>query len=434
MHSTIIYSVLSLLTICHLSLSAPVSVADSKKLHSRVNLVRNPSYAEHGPSEYLHAAIKYNIKPTHPEALHYSEIVDEDRRLLRRDVTLGLEPLSLVKSGSGYISPVTVGAGANAQAFNVILDSGSADFWVFSDLMRQNLVGPHNIYHPKNSSSAVPTGQQWRIRYGDNSTATGVVYNDTLGIAGIMVPNQAVEAAVQVDQGSLNMEADGLLGLSLGSNTIGTGTTPTTLYNLFFGKNTSPQLTTSRVFTCALTRPNETGGFYTFGYIDQQLVNNQSIQYTPIVTAGNPNGYWTFQSDYFVINGQQVPRPGNMAFADTGTTLILVADDILPLIYAPLGGRYDPNVQGWVFPSTVTDAQVPTLGFPAGNNIVTLALTDIARGLVDENWIFGAIQSRGDFNFDIFGDVWLRNIYAIFDVMDGNDAQFGLVPRAPTAA
>jgi hypothetical protein len=249
-----------------------------------------------------------------------------------------------------------------------------------------------------------------------------------------MVPNQAVEAAVQVDQGSLNMEADGLLGLSLGSNTIGTGTTPTTLYNLFFGKNTSPQLTTSRVFTCALTRPNETGGFYTFGYIDQQLVNNRSIQYTPIVTAGNPNGYWTFQSDYFVINGQQVPRPGNMAFADTGTTLILVADDILPLIYAPLGGRYDPNVQGWVFPSTVTDAQVPALSFPAGNNIVTLALTDIARGLVDENWIFGAIQSRGDFNFDIFGDVWLRNIYAIFDVMDGNDAQFGLVPRASTAA
>lgn len=39
---------------------------------------------------------------------------------------------------------------------------------------------------------------------------------------------------------------------------------------------------------------------------------------------------------------------------------------------------------------------------------------------------FGGIQSRGDLHFDIFGDTFLKNVYAIFDV--GRN-RFGCVQR-----
>jgi hypothetical protein len=131
-----------------------------------------------------------------------------------------------------------------------------------------------------------------------------------------------------------------------------------------------------------------------------------------------------------MIDGKNISRPRNTAFADTGTTLILVADELLPAIYEPMGGFYDKENQGWIFPANVPLSKVPTVALPAGNALVTLEKQDLAF-VSNGSWVFGSIQSRGDSPYDTFGDFWLRNIYAIWDYgMTKDGLRFGVVPRS----
>ena len=47
----------------------------------------------------------------------------------------------------------------------------------------------------------------------------------------------------------------------------------------------------------------------------------------------------------------------------------------------------------------------------------------------------GSIQSGGNITDNgqyIYGDFWLRNVYAIFDLADGENFRFGFVPRNST--
>ena len=133
------------------------------------------------------------------------------------------------------------------------------------------------IYDPSTSSSAIPLNLDWSITYDDQSSASGVVYSDTISIEGIIINGQAVEAASDVTGVLLEAPIDGILGMSLfPAQTSGE---PSVLVNLV---NHGLQ---SELFTAKLTREDETNvaGFYTFGYIDSQTVGDQIIQYADII-------------------------------------------------------------------------------------------------------------------------------------------------------
>lgn len=405
---TVLYSILCLLAVFGVSFSIPIQPVDLTG--HRFELVRR-GHQPHGPSEYRRSMLKYNITPTHPRALPLHEL------LARRDDSNEDVPAILGETGTAYKSPITIGS----QQFFLDFDTGSPDLWVYSSFMDPPPPGPHTIYDPTNSTTATPTNETWEISYNDGSEASGIVFEDTIELGGIKIENQAVGAAVTLSGSILNLESDGLLGLSPGLNTIIPGNVPTALQNLA----NSSQLE-SRLFTCELTRPGEPIGFFTFGFIDSTLLGSNTPEYTPVDPE---NGYWEFSSDFFVINGKRIARPSNTAIADTGTTLILVSDDILPIIYEPLGGFFDADAQGWIFPADVEDSQIPTVVLPAGDAMVTLDKQDL--GFVGNGtFVFGSIQSRGDNELDTFGDYWLRNVYAIWDFGTTDEGlRFGVVPR-----
>ena len=292
--------------------------------------------------------LKYNITPTHPQALSLRE------RLARRSTSSVEVPTTIGQTGSAYKAPITIGS----QQYLLDFDTGSPDLWVYSSFMDAPPPGSHQIYDPRNSTTAKVTDKTWGISYGDGSEAYGIVFEDTVEIGGITIKNQAVEAAVIVSGKVLQLESDGLLGLSPGPNTITPGHVPTTLQNLA----ASPQLQ-SKLFTCALTRPGEPNGFYTFGFIDSTLLGSNTPEYTSVDPK---HGYWEFSSEFILINGKRIPRPSNTAFADTGSTIIMVSDDILPSIYEPLGGFFDADAQGWIFPANVPESKIPQLFYQLG--------------------------------------------------------------------
>lgn len=234
-----------LFAIYHLAISISRPNFSSFEKLGKVNLIKNPSHVDHGSLGYVRTMKKYNIAPTHPGALLYHEIVFPDLRLLRRDVTLGLTGASLTPDTAQYLSSVSIGDGDNAKTFSVVFDSGSADFWLFSNLMGEDVVqmlnGTQLLYDPLNPTTAIATGQTFNISYDDGSHSDGIVFRDTVTIGGIVIENQTVEAAVQVND-FLRIAVDdiyGVLGLSPLSmnNTSRPGKTPDLLTNLFFGES-----------------------------------------------------------------------------------------------------------------------------------------------------------------------------------------------------
>jgi Eukaryotic aspartyl protease len=72
----------------------------------------------------------------------------------------------------------------------------------------------HTIYNPANSSTAKTATGTWKISYGDGSSASGDVHDDTITVGDIVVPGQAIELAKTLSSSFLQDDSDGLLGVS----------------------------------------------------------------------------------------------------------------------------------------------------------------------------------------------------------------------------
>lgn len=64
-------------------------------------------------------------------------------------------------------------------------------------------------------------GSTWKIQYGDQSSASGIVGTDVVNLGGLTIKDQAIELASNVSAQFVESPGDGLLGLAMGSiNTV----------------------------------------------------------------------------------------------------------------------------------------------------------------------------------------------------------------------
>lgn len=91
---------------------------------------------------------------------------------------------------------------------------------------------------------------------------------------------------------------------------------------------------------------------------------------------------------------------------------------------------YDSSQQGWTFPSSTSTSDLPVVTVAIGDTQFTINPENLAFADAGNGMVYGGIQSRGTMTFDIYGDVVLKSIYAIFD--QGNQ-RFGAVQRASGA-
>jgi hypothetical protein len=282
----------------------------------------------------------------------------------------------------------------------------------------QNVSGDHNLFDPKKSSTfKKATGKSWKIQYGDGSSASGDVGTDLVTIGGLKVENQAVELAktlaAQFSQGT----GDGLLGLAFPQiNTITTAGTPdpqpTPVANMITQGDIPKE---AELFTSAFysSRDDDAKSFYTFGYIDQDLVtaSGEDISWTDIDSS---QGFWQFPSKTATINGQTIDQGDNLAIADTGTTLALVSDQVCDALYKAIpGATYSSEYQGYIVPNTVTANDLPDFSVAIGDKEFVIQKEDLIFAPADDNNWYGGVQSRGDMTFDILGDTFLKSVYAV---------------------
>ena len=277
----------------------------------------------------------------------------------------------------------------------------------------------HSVYNPTKSSTYKATkGASWKISYGDNSSASGTVGTDNVDIGGLNIKAQTIELANKLSAEFQTGVGDGLLGLAFGSiNTVTPGPAKTPVENMIAQQDIPA---TQELFTAYLgsykdaNDPDKGESFYTFGYIDQDVLKTAGVTepyYTPV---DNSQGFWSFSSTSATVNGKTIDQSGNTAIADTGTTLALVSDATCKAIYDAIpGSTYDNNQQGYTFPSDTTADQLPVVTFAVGDQQFTVQKEDLAFADAGNNMVYGGIQSRGDMSFDILGDTFLKSIYAV---------------------
>jgi len=179
------------------------------------------------------------------------------------------------------------------------------------------------------------------------------------------------------------------------------------------------------IFTVKLDK-GDSGGFYTFGHVNTGVLPRGVDIWTTYVNA--TNGWWEFDSRAIMIGKKELPRPaGNTAIADTGTTLILLDDATVYSVYSTVRGAVlDHTAGGWILPS---DANPPDIYFACGDRYFGIPGEDLKfSSAANKGYMYGAIQSRGSNKQDIFGDVFLKRVYAVFDAR-ANSPRIGFGQR-----
>ncbi|KAL8896820.1 MAG: hypothetical protein Q9207_007524 [Kuettlingeria erythrocarpa] len=271
---------------------------------------------------------------------------------------------------SQYLTPVTIGG----QQLNLDFDTGSSDF-----------------------------------------SSSGVVYTDTVTIGQTSFAGQAVELATQVsDQFSRDGDNDGLLGLAFDS----INTVKPTAQKTFF-TNVIPSLS-NPLFTVDLRKGAP--GTYDFGFVDD-------AKHTGVVTyvnADSSQGFWTFTSSGYSIGSGALSRSSIRGIADTGTTLLYLPDSIVNAYYRTVqGAKNDQQQGGYTYPCA---AQLPSISFKIGSYTAVVPGNYITYAPVDSSGrtCFGGLQSSTGIGINIFGDIFLKSQFVVF--------QGGSSPRLGFAA
>ncbi|KAK2755037.1 Type I transmembrane sorting receptor [Arachnomyces sp. PD_36] len=309
-----------------------------------------------------------------------------------------------------YLTPVDIGG----TTLNLDFDTGSADLWVFSSELPAEQQKGHSVYTASNSS-ALP-GYSWEIKYGDGSGASGNVFHDTATVGGVAASGQAIEAAQKISQQFVqDKQNDGLLGLAFSSINTVKPKPQTTFFDTVKSQLDKPLF--------AVTLKHNKPGSYDFGFIDKSKYTGE-LAYTDV---DNSQGFWMFTADSYSIGNQGGNGTSLQGIADTGTTLMMLPDKVVSAYYEQVNGaKSNPQAGGFVFDCS---AELPDFTLTIGDHdaVVPGDIIKYAPITPGSSTCFGGIQSNSGLGFSIFGDIFLKSQYTVFD---SEGPRLGFAPQA----
>lgn len=298
-----------------------------------------------------------------------------------------------------YLTPVDVGG----TTLHLDFDTGSADLWVFSSELPKSEQSGHDIYKPSGNASKIE-GASWQISYGDGSGASGDVYKDTVTVGGVTAQGQAVEAASKISQQfTEDKNNDGLLGLAFSSINTVSPKPQTTFFDTVKGQLDSPLF--------AVTLKYHAPGSYDFGYIDKKKFTGE-LAYADV---DNSKGFWQFTADGYSVGKGEAKKSPITAIADTGTTLVMLDDEIVSDYYKQVdGAKNDASAGGYVFDCS-TELPEFTIAIGDYKAVIPGKHINYAPLQSGSSTCVGGIQSNSGLGLSILGDVFLKSQYVVFD-------------------
>ncbi|GAM82180.1 hypothetical protein ANO11243_001590 [Dothideomycetidae sp. 11243] len=332
-----------------------------------------------------------------------------------------LAAVSIASPVEEYLVPMQL----QGKTFNLVLDTGSSDLWVFSNLQpanqQSNSHGNHTIYNT--ALGTRKAGLTYAVQYGDGSSSTGVVYSDKVTIGGVTVTSQAVEAATSVSAAFYNNSGvDGLLGMALNPlNTV----RPTQQNTWFDNAHT---LLAQPLYALSV-RKQEVGSL-DFGFINATKYVGK-LNYIN-VTPATGSGFWEFNVRRFAVNGTMHDSGSWFnSIVDSGTSLLYLPDTVVKTYYASVpSAAIDPSWGGYTFPCSVN---IPPMGIYIAGVKYSIPASLLNWEQINDTHCLGGLQSSAGLPFSILGDVFLKSVYVVFEQPATGAPRVGFAKQNPLA-
>ncbi|KAG1769878.1 acid protease [Suillus placidus] len=325
-------------------------------------------------------------------------------------------PATVPASNLAYVQYTTsVGVGSPPTYYNLVVDTGSSN----------TFVGTGTKY--VQTSTSIFTGEDVNVTYG-TGYFSGFEYLDQVMLApGFVITNQSIGDALSY----ADFEGvDGIVGVGpviLTEGTLSPSTNeliPTVMNNAL-----SQGLITEEVLGVSFapaTSYNDTNGALTYGGIDSSLYTGE-ITYTPVTPTYPAGYYWGINiTDATYGSAVTVIPTSTAGIVDTGTTLVLLADDFFEsYLRAIPGAKIDPSTGLMTVPATSV-SEIQTLNFTIDGTIFSM---DAAAQLIpiDQNTAWGLSKNKqygvvsylgtnsGEGLDFIIGQKFMEKYYAVFD-------------------
>ncbi|KAG1722912.1 acid protease [Suillus lakei] len=305
--------------------------------------------------------------------------------------------------------------GTPPKTFTVVFDTGSSDLFLpFTEC--DGTCDGHTRYDPAASSSAKDSGQPFVLMYGAGETA-GEEYVDDVFVGGY--EDQTVGAAwlYSPEFSKDEFPPDGLSGLAFPEISQFEGSP---LFQTLAESGNLPQ----SVFGFKLsTIPGESE--MVIGGTNTSLYHSDTLTYVPVTEKG----YWQVEMDGILRLGQDITEShAAPAIIDTGTTFVITSYPIAQSYYANISGATAHTEGGdtyWTIPCDTINSTVPTFTFGGRAFAVSPQTYNLGPDVLSSDCLAGIAASSGNGcvqpvvslirHFTIVGDVFLQNVYSMFD-------------------
>jgi hypothetical protein len=246
--------------------------------------------------------------------------------------------LGLDIEGTDLSYLATMQIGNPPRNFSILMDSGSADFWVGSENCTSTSgggCGDHVFLGPQSSTSFVDSGAPFAVKYGTGNVS-GTIVQDDIIFSGLSLSGHSFGVATveSPEFSSTKIPFDGLMGLA--QSTLSEQRTLTPVESLAKAGSISDPVVSYKLGS---VREGNNDGEITFGGLDSSKFDPKTL-----VTFSNINqkGFWEGNVDDATTDGNSLGLKGRTAILDTGTTLaILPTVDAVALHQQIPGATFD---------------------------------------------------------------------------------------------
>lgn len=295
--------------------------------------------------------------------------------------------------GMSFLVPTIVGN----QTFNMLYDTGSADFWIYSNESSIYQSLEHPVYIPTSSATLLPN-YTWSIKYAGGSSVSGVVFTDTVEAGSVVAQKQAVQAATVIPY---EFGPDGIMGLA--SSTLNQ-VLPEKQATFF--DTIAPTL--DRKLFAANFRVNG-NGTWDFGFLDSANYQGE-VTYTPVV---GDQKHWTIAiGEYAVGDGSFSTSAVGEVIVDSGSSLAYLPDQVVEDYYSQIEGYELTQGGSHSFPCNST---VPDLNFKIEGKTFTFPGEDVNYSVINPKTgtCAGAITTKLNMKYAVLGSMFMRNYYVV---------------------
>ncbi|CAF9942737.1 MAG: Vacuolar protease A [Alectoria fallacina] len=302
----------------------------------------------------------------------------------------------------------TVSIGTPPQEFDVVLDTGSANLWVPSLKCKALDCKLHRQYDSSSSSSYRENGSRFEIDYGSRGDgASGYISQDTVSIGGLSVNGQDFAEATDVHgEQFVYGKRDGVFGLSFQKHAVNLVVPP--FYNMI-----NQGLLSEPVFAFYFGNASREGD-----EAEMTLGGTNSDHYSGDLVELPLRRNITWETDFDSITFGDWTAELNCTGAsiDTGASMIVLPSPLADLINEKMGATRDANGQYNI--ECETRKHLPDVTFTLAGHNFSIGPEDYVFDIEGSciSFFFSNDDSTSECPFALFGTVFLRKWYSVFDL------------------